>query len=271
MNKKEFNVFFIESPARNTAPFRIATIARYENGSRLVSEAKWDADAISPQASALIRLVLKQIASEEAELCHPFSIGAHICIIPTDMEVEDAWHRDAAVVVRRPLKVDPALVKKAAERAAAAVREAEECVELRLNAYQATNLREVIRAILTPGSPLAVLNAGDWCGELCNMLERATIVATPNRSAEALIESAAQPKDARSICEGHECEEPATTARTDLGGTTFALCAHCAEYGETRGYWRKPSECEECEGEHLVRTSRWSDVMIPCPTCGGKS
>ena len=57
MNKKEFNVFFIESPARNTAPFRIATIARYENGSRLVSEAKWDADAISPQASALIRLV----------------------------------------------------------------------------------------------------------------------------------------------------------------------------------------------------------------------
>ena len=31
MNKKEFNVFFIEDPARNTTPFRIAVITRYED------------------------------------------------------------------------------------------------------------------------------------------------------------------------------------------------------------------------------------------------
>lgn len=40
------------------------------------------------------------------------------------------------------------------------------------------------------------------------------------------------------VCEAHKCEAPATTSRTDIGGTTFALCAKCEAEGEQRGYWR---------------------------------
>jgi hypothetical protein len=40
-------------------------------------------------------------------------------------------------------------------------------------------------------------------------------------------------------CEAHQCERKATTRRTDLGGTTFALCPECERNGHEKGWWRQ--------------------------------
>jgi hypothetical protein len=317
VNKKEFNVFFIEDPARNTRPLLIASITRYENGSRLLSEAALAKDAFSEKSFALIRMAIRQLATEDAELRHPFTLGAHVCIVPEDM----TWGPGCGASTRRGPGQSPGSSPTAGGSGVRGTSSPPDDlgaeVVLKLNAYQATNLREVLRAILEKESPYSPLNTGDWCGELRRLLERLPIAATPNRSAEDLVASAKTTKiagyvidaplpedklraleallaldsrgeaylkaykaagvvvvrseDVRSTCEGYNCEAVAMTARTDLGGTTFALCEPCAAAGKRAGYWRPPAECDECEGEHLVRASRWSDVMIPCPTCGGKS
>jgi hypothetical protein len=40
------------------------------------------------------------------------------------------------------------------------------------------------------------------------------------------------------MCEWHECPQQADTTRTDIGGTTFALCREHERDGEAAGYWR---------------------------------
>ncbi len=40
------------------------------------------------------------------------------------------------------------------------------------------------------------------------------------------------------VCEWHECDAAATTTRTDIGGSTFGLCAQHDADGEVKRYWR---------------------------------
>lgn len=68
---------------------------------------------------------------------------------------------------------------------------AEGRVSLEMNGYQATNLREALRAVLGENSgALSSLNTGDWCGELVNALEEVDIPEEPNATAEEMKESA---------------------------------------------------------------------------------
>ena len=136
MSKKEFNVFFIEDPARDTVPFRIATISRWPDGGRIMAEDFVYENRVSKKGFALIRLVLNQLQKDEAELRHPFDLGAHVCIIPEGMTVDEVWHRDAAVVVRQPFKADPVEARTVVERTAAALLKAEQSPEARLKASE---------------------------------------------------------------------------------------------------------------------------------------
>ncbi len=52
------------------------------------------------------------------------------------------------------------------------------------------------------------------------------------------------PRKPRWGCEWHGCTMKADTERTDLGGTTFALCWEHERDGEAAGYWRPRADNE---------------------------
>ena len=64
-----------------------------------------------------------------------------------------------------------------------------------LTSYEATNLREALRAVARGNSPLRALHTGDWLGSIVLMLEQKKIDREPNRRWEDICKRANERED----------------------------------------------------------------------------